>query len=323
MTHELEAKDILRQLLEERARGGDALKTYYREFRDRQGERPTASETFAEGYDPKAARRTHGSWFQFVRAMGDLSHTEDTVESQLRAFLMSLEVTPMTKSFKMLVLLGMIAEEAFPGTVSIERLVERVIQMARRSAGLRTELGEAIDDRGQLRALLEKHPIEAWIGARGTNGEAYFRYEAGEFTTGFDVAPTLRSTAALLTRELCDWRLAVYMRRTGSADGAPRIICRVSHAGGSPILFLPSRDRTPGVPEGWVKVAANGTAYHAKFVKIAVNVMNAEGEERNVLSEVLRGWFGPNAGQPGTAQQVVFTREPDGDGYRLEPLRAE
>jgi superfamily II DNA or RNA helicase/diadenosine tetraphosphate (Ap4A) HIT family hydrolase len=321
VTYELEARDILRQLLEQRSRGGNALETYYREFRDRQGERPTAAEAFADGYDPKAARPLYGSWFQLVRTMGDLSEDEKQEESQLRTFLTMLEATPMTKSFKMLVLLAIIAEGAFPGEVSIAQLVERVQQLARRSVTLRTELGESLEDPIKLRLLLEQHPISAWVAGRGTGGESYFKYEKGSFGTTFSVSPGQHSVAARLVRELADWRLAVYLRRAGSLDGAPRIICKVSHSGGSPILFLPSRDRTPGVPESWVDVTANGQSYQANFVKIAVNVMHSAESPHNALPQVLRGWFGEGAGLPGSTHQVAFTRE--GDGYRLEPWRPE
>jgi hypothetical protein len=160
VTYELEVRDILRQLLEQRSRGGNALETYYREFRDRQGERPTAAEAYADGHDPKAARLLYGSWFQLVHAMGDLSEDEQQLESQLRTFLTMLEATRMTKSFKMLVLLAIIADDAFPGEISIARLVERVQQLARRSVTLRTELGEGLEDPIKLRSLLEQHQPE-------------------------------------------------------------------------------------------------------------------------------------------------------------------
>ena len=39
------------------------------DFRERHGVRPTASEMHHEGYNPRAARRTFGSWFGFVEAM--------------------------------------------------------------------------------------------------------------------------------------------------------------------------------------------------------------------------------------------------------------
>ena len=227
----------------------------------------------------------------------------------------------MTKSYKMLVLLAFLAEEGFAAPVGIERLVARVEQLARRSLALRNELGEVLGDPGAMQRLLEKHPISAWTGGDGTAGRPYFSYQDGVLAFQGEVSELQREVAAALCHELADWRLAVYLRRIGSVDAAPRIACKVSHSGGRPMLFLPSRDRTPGIPEGWVAVTANGQAYQAHFVKVAVNVMHAEGSEENVLPEVLRGWFGEGAGRPGTSQQVVFTKE--GEGYRLEPWSPE
>ena len=253
--------------------------------------------------------------------MGDLDGNADAAESRLRAFLQSLEVTPLTRSFKMVVLLAMLAEEALPGSIPIERLVARVRIIVQRSAALRTEFADALADDAALVALLEEHPIAAWVGGRGTAGEKYFSYESKQFAARLDVPDALRDATAALVREITEWRLAQYIRRTGIVDGAPRIVCRVSHAGSQPILFLPSRDRVAGIPEGWVDVTADGEPYLANFVKVAVNVMHKKGAEANVLGEVLRKWFGEGAGQPGTSHRVMFERSNDEDV--LSPDRGE
>jgi superfamily II DNA or RNA helicase/diadenosine tetraphosphate (Ap4A) HIT family hydrolase len=318
VTYDLEAKDILRSLLSPAA-PRDALVAHYREFRDRTGVRPTASETFHDGLDPRAARPGYGSWFQFVRTMGDLTGAEDKTEVRLRSFLSALEITPMTRNYKMLVLLAMIAEGAFPGSIAIDRLAERVAVLARRSAVLRTELRDVLEDSAALIRLLEENPIAAWTAGRGTGGERFFTYDGARLTTTFSLPGALRNAAAALTRELAEWRLAVYIRRIGSVEGAPRILCNVSHTSGRPILFLPSRDRNPGIPEGWVEVTADGERYQANFVKIAVNVLAHSSTQHNVLPDLLRKWFGPNAGQPGTTHAVVFERTTG--GYILSPVQ--
>ncbi|WP_239031796.1 DUF3427 domain-containing protein [Paroceanicella profunda] len=68
ITYELEVIDILRALLTPRE-GAAELEAFYREFRARQGMRPTAIEMFRNGFDPRATG--HGGWFSFVRDMGD------------------------------------------------------------------------------------------------------------------------------------------------------------------------------------------------------------------------------------------------------------
>jgi superfamily II DNA or RNA helicase/HKD family nuclease len=316
VTYDLEAKEILRALIRP---SGEGLTEFYREFRERTGTRPTATETFHALFDPKSARRGYGSWFQFVRAMGDLDGAWDEAEVRTRSFLSALEVTPMTRSFKMVVLLAMLAEDALPGSIDVRTLAHRVQVLARRSATLREEFGPALEDEAGLVALLEEHPIAAWTEGRGTGGERFFTYEHGTLSTAFSVPAALRAPAVEMIREVAEWRLAVYLRRTGMEAGADRIACRVSHAGDRPILFLPSRERFAGIPQGWVDVTADGETYQAKFAKIAVNVMQLPNQEENVLPAVLRRWFGPGAGQPGTTQTVEFVRS--GGGYLLTPAQ--
>ncbi|TAE77099.1 MAG: S24 family peptidase [Verrucomicrobia bacterium] len=49
-----------------------------------------------------------------------------------------------------------------------------------------------------------------------------------------------------------------------------------------------------------------------KFVKIACNVASPLGSEENQILPLLRGWFGENAGAPGTNYHVAFTRTETG-----------
>ena len=318
VTYDLEAKDILQALLRSSTRS-EELRSYYVDFRQQYGVRPSATEMDHAGYNPRSVRPAHSSWLGFVRAMGDLTDEQVEVHDRLGAFLEALETTPMVKSYKMLVLLAVLAEGALPGRVPIEQLMERFAALARRYALARTEVGAAMDDPALLRKLIEENPIEAWTGGRGTGGTSYFKYEGGQFATAFSVPAALRPAIQDLVRELAEWRLAVYLRRVGNEAGADRIVCKVSHNGRHPILFYaPDREQVAGIPDGWREVTVSGEAYQANFVKVAVNVMTRAGEPGNVLPDVLRGWFGPEAGRPGASQYVVFRRA--GESYVLEPL---
>ncbi len=100
--------------------------------------------------------------------------------------------------------------------------------------------------------------------------------------------------------------------------GNARYECKVSHADRRPILFLPDRESHPGLPAGWSPFTANDEEFEGNFVKIALNVARRPGSEENVLAEILRGWFGEDAGLPGTTHQVVL--EETEDGWRLSPV---
>jgi superfamily II DNA or RNA helicase/diadenosine tetraphosphate (Ap4A) HIT family hydrolase len=317
VTYELEAKDIIRALLRER--GGDRLRTFYENHREMYGARPTALECSHGGYEPHAARDSHGSWFALVKDMGDLSGVEAHVLEQHGELLRSLETTPMVRSYKMLVLLAMIMEGSFPGTIPIDQLAARVVDLAHRHSLTRTELGEALTNADELRSLLEQNPLAAWTGGRGTGGVAYFRYDGGSFSTAFAVAPELVKGLTGMVRELAEWRLGLYLRRLGHGASANRFVCKVFHADGRPILKLPPRDQIPNIPEGWVEIRADGATYKANFVRIAVNLIRKEGDPANQLNRLLREWFGPDAGLPGTSFQVEFRHV--GNAYVMSPVR--
>src|SRR5690606_19657492 len=108
VTYALEAKEILRSLIRT-APQGEQLEAYYRDFRELKGVRPLAVEVFGDSFDPKSARRSgYTSWLDFVRMMGDLAAEQTEVFQRDRHFLEALEITPMVKSYKMLVLLAIL-----------------------------------------------------------------------------------------------------------------------------------------------------------------------------------------------------------------------
>ncbi len=321
VTYDLEAIDILRSLLR-LPRDGEAIRFFYEDFRERCGIRPTASEMHHEGYGPRSLRKSYGSWFGFVGAMGDLEPGRgDLIRNGSPAdFLRVLETTQMTRSYKMLVLLGMLNAGHFPGEISIGDLAKAVKRLARPSAALKKDLGVSIDDERALVQRLERDPIDAWVGGRGTGGTAYFEYADGVLRTTFSVAASDREAFGDMVREIAEWRLAEYLDRAVTADLGDRggFVCSVSHADGTPILFYPSRIRNPSIPEGWIDLIANGERLQANFVEVALNVVRREGSTQNVLAEILRGWFGPHAGQPGTNQKVLF--EWAGDDLTMRPF---
>ncbi|MDQ3348096.1 MAG: hypothetical protein M3545_09025, partial [Acidobacteriota bacterium] len=55
------------------------------------------------------------------------------------------------------------------------------------------------------------------------------------------------------------------------------------------------------LPAGWTDVQIDGQTYSANFVKVAVNVVRQSEEGDDDLPGILRRWFGPDAGAPGTS----------------------
>ena len=312
VTYELEAKNNLRSQIGSVPATPDALRIFYRDFRDREGRRPTAAEALHEGYNPRSVKAKHGSWLGFVADQGDLDPEEAEAREAAKGFLTSLEITPMTRSYKMLVLLSMLNRDALPGSITVDELTEEFARVAGRSARTRSDVSVPLDNHGELRTLIEDNPIRAWTGSDRPGSTPYFAYTEGEFRSVVEVPQDVRAMYQELVREIVDWRMAEYLRRDSGALTEESFDCKVSHSGPNPILFLPDRESHAGIPSGWTPVEFNGEWYQANFVKIALNVVQKEGSDTNVLTELLQGWFGPDAGRPGTDFHVLFEKLDDG-----------
>src|SRR5204862_8168596 len=105
--------------------------------------------------------------------------------------------------------------------------------------------------------------------------------------------------------EILDWRLAQYLSRGQVSD----VICSVArNPSGNAMLFLPSGSAGGSLPKGPLDVLVEGRPMEAVVAKIAVNVVRAPGHSENELPNILRTWFGNQAGFPGRGDRVRFHR---------------
>jgi superfamily II DNA or RNA helicase/HKD family nuclease len=201
VTYDLQALDILRSLIRQ-PRDGEELAAFYRDFRERHGARPTASEVQHAGFNP--GRTGHAGWLGFVANMGDLSETQRAAWTANRALLDEVETTRMTRSYKMLVLRAMIEAGAFPGRIALTDLVERVARQARRNPQIKNDLSVDPDDTRRLRAVMMQQPLKILAETE------WFRLGPGNFETTFAEASNTALTK--LASELVDWRLLRYFQ---------------------------------------------------------------------------------------------------------------
>lgn len=317
VTYEFEAKNILKALLRVQHDPVDLIRRRYQDFLEIHGVRPTASELYLEGYNPRAVRRESGSWLGFVKSEAGLAQIEEQAFQESREFLETLETTQMEKSYKMLVLLAMLNADQVPGSLPLNELAQQVGRITEHYPKLAEDVGSALNSQAALAAMLVKNPINAWVAGRGTGGRSYFAYEHEVFSMTMDVAPENREAMQELVRELVDWRLAEYLDRP-SGIATDSYTLKISHAGAQPILFLPPRAQNPDLPEGWTDVRVGDAIYSANVVKVAINIMRQSGSEINVLPELLRKWFGPDTGAPGTRHRILLRRTRD--EWNLEPV---
>ncbi|MDA7430084.1 DUF3427 domain-containing protein [Primorskyibacter aestuariivivens] len=210
VTYELEALDILKSLIRQ-PRDGEELTAFYRDFRDRHGVRPTASEIQHAGFNP--GRTGHAGWLGFVNDMGDLTSDMHSAWTANKGLLDEIETTRMTRSYKMLALRGMIEAGAFPGRIAIVDLAERVARLARRNPEIKSDLSVDPDDTAAIRSLLTKFPLKLL-------GEPeWFRLGPGTFETTIGGSHDLHLSE--LASEMVDWRLLRHFQTHGITYDQP------------------------------------------------------------------------------------------------------
>jgi len=337
---ELEAKELLARFL---PAGRAAVEEAYRGMRAELGRRPTPTELLHAHYLPHTLRAAHGSWFGFCRAEGDLDASEERVVERFGAWLGMLETTSLNKSYKMVVLRVLLDRDALWDGMEIDSLATACRQFLVSHPALRADLAEipshksperergdrsshplatpsASADDPAFTAYWLKWPLSRWMDDQA--GKRWFTRRGDRFVADFTCPPELRAAFESLTGELVDLRLAHYSRSRlapiqalSASDRIPpstTFRAKLSHSGGKPILFLPTVESVPSRPTGPTRVRLpDRREWVFRFVKVACNVAHpadaASVRGNNALPALLRDWFGPDAGLPGTNFEVKFT----------------
>jgi hypothetical protein len=306
VTYELEAVEMIERLLRP-AGDMEAIDRFYQDYVEQHGERPTAMQAYHAGYNPRAVRGLHGSWHGYVEARGGLSSQERVSWELGKEFLGVIERTSMTKSYKMLVLLAMLQGEGGLRGISIEGLVGAFRRFGSSNAALRRDIGETnLASDAKLKKLVESNPIHDWTIPTTEREKAFFSYKDGELQWAEKGSYFQDAVFRGLVRELVDWRLAEYVEQYQEQDGYR---CRIISSAGRPIIKLPSRAVVANLPVDWNPVVIDGKEYRVKFAKEYINVVReTESSAKNLLHDILQGWYGASVGQRGTRFEVKLKR---------------
>lgn len=307
---ELEAKDLLRQFL---PRGKVAAEEGYRALREDLGRRPTMRELESHGYLPRTIAAGYDGWFRFVEQEDDLTTSEATAVQAHRDWLQNLETTSLTLSAKMLTVRVLLDAGLLFDGMPLEQLCLATRRYARQHQLLRQDyLDGAVhvdesSDEDWIRWWTE-WPVDRWLNP--TKGPKWFRIADGKFCLTIKVDRKLQDTLQDLSSEIVDWRLQRYVKKfenSPTSSGPSTFTAKVSHNQRGPILFLPTVEQRPGRPVGPTPMRLpDGTIWTFRCVKVACNVAMPAGTKTNELPTLLRDWFGPDAGLPGTNFQVEF-----------------
>lgn len=187
VNYDLEIIDFLAQL------SGNGPAKAYHALKSSLGRRPTLSEFYRSGASPKQVRKQYGQWWRLVRDEGDLTEAETTVLENHGAFLLEVELTPMTRSFKAVLLESFLEMDGFRNPPSIEQLALRALDVFRRRRAFITDIREDLRDleKIDLQAWIKYwrgNPINAWIGGNKKTGtRVWFEVKGGFFRPTFSV----------------------------------------------------------------------------------------------------------------------------------------
>lgn len=205
---ELEAKKLLAGMLPKKE---EPLENIYRELRRAWGRRPTLEELYRLGYLPLLQT----DWFQFVRDQEDLTEAQErALDGRGADWFKELERTPMSKSFKMVVLQVLLDAGALGEGLPIAELTSRSFELLLQDPRLHKDVervkalggGDEPDPR-RFPAYWKENPIDAW-----TQEPKWFREEEGgkSLVSLLPVTPETRDAFHVMTQELVDYRLARY-----------------------------------------------------------------------------------------------------------------
>lgn len=322
---ELAAIDLLAEMLP-RADRNEAVRAF-RELVEVRGERPTAGELYRQGLNPRV--KGYASWFAFVAAEGHLKPAELQVLAHAGSFLADLDVTKMTKSYKLVTLQTLAEADALLTGMEVAELCRRAHAVLLRSPELAKDLDNASDlgdprhpDPAAWRAYWRKNPLAAWLGESADKHKRpwfVLRQTAGaeRFEPKFDVPAELAPTLAAMVAELVDWRLAEYRARARApvSGEAGAFECKLLRNDRHAIL------KHPGAKSPWANRVLEARVpggepwrfnFAAEFCNVAHPATSTGASNR--LGDLLVRLFGEQAGRPGTDFRLRFVR--DAGGWR-------
>ena len=214
--YDLEIINFLKQL------DSDGIEKDYEALKQTLGRRPTLVELYRAGSSMQQLRRLHGHWWGLVAEQNDLDADEARCLERYADFYREVEITPMTKSFKMVLLEALLENDGINNPPSIETLAEQSREVFRRRRSLIPDLQENLQDidNADNSAWLDywkRNPINAWTGGNRTAEEkAWFQIQDSKFVSAFEVEANDVATFESMLQELIDYRFASYQARASS-----------------------------------------------------------------------------------------------------------
>ncbi|MFL1453290.1 DUF3427 domain-containing protein [Marinobacter sp. GN3S48] len=207
INYDLEVIDFLKGL-DQRGAEKD-----YQALKDTLGRRPTLTEYYHFGANLTQTRKQHGSWFGLLNDVGDLTEIEAILLTEQERFLVEVETTSMTKSFKMILLEAFQQLSGWRQAPELPELAQESWRILKRRPKLFMELAESVQDvdglSSQWLQYWKKNPVDHWTNKT----PPLFQADEDRFTPTFAIQAGQLETFEQMVQELIDYRLASYEAR--------------------------------------------------------------------------------------------------------------
>jgi SOS-response transcriptional repressor LexA len=203
VNYDLQSIDFMTKLLQSKVNSQVAI---YRALKDSKGRRPTLAEFYqAEGKLP-SLKKEHKHWLGFVAAENDLKDDEKACLNQHINFFQEVEVTALTRSWKLILLEAMIEMDGFSHSPTTELLAQQSYQVLQRHPLMRDDLQENYTTK-KWHTYWVNNPIKAWAK------KDFFNVKNHQFIFKDAIDPNQQDSFYLLLQELIDYKFLQYKNR--------------------------------------------------------------------------------------------------------------
>lgn len=220
------------------------LQEEYEALRLSLGRRPTLSEAYRAGMSVNEVRKTFGGWFSMLRVLNELEAEELALVDAHGLVLTELEVTSMTKSYKMVLLEAFQELDGWQHPPALPVLAAQSWEVLLRRRPLLRDLPDHLPPHPEGHGpewvgYWRSNPVKAWIG-QNKDSTSLFELSDGHFQAKTSISTDHMEAWSGLVQEVIDYRLAAYEYRQTSDSTATILPLRQPSKAGTELPFFPN-----------------------------------------------------------------------------------
>jgi superfamily II DNA or RNA helicase len=218
MNYDIESINFMKQLT---VNSSDKQLEIYNNLKGSLGYRPSLAEFYRVGGSVEKIRKDYGQWHELTNSENDLNPLEIECLEEQNQFLLEIEKTALTKSFKLVTIEALIDLDGFNNNITTLQLAEKCFEIIKRRPLLIVDIHEEYQG---IEKLSEKNknkwhqywlhnPINAWVGGNTALENAFFEITNGCLIYKNGVSTRLCDVFNSMLLEIVEYRYIQYEAR--------------------------------------------------------------------------------------------------------------